>query len=95
MYSTHTPHTIPHTHTVSNNSGISSGCSAESSEIVLLDNDLSFRGSSDDTWFSFDDDEEGDDVQEDQLAMVPIIEGELKRKQLKKAGKNVSVSHVR
>ena len=65
----------------------------ESSEVVLLDNDQSFRGS-DGTgmWCSFDDDEEGDDVQEEHLAMVPILEGELKRKLLKKAGKNVSVS---
>ena len=61
--------------------------------MVLLDNDYSFRGS-DGTWCSFDDDEEGDDVQEEHLAMVPILEGELKRKLLKKAGKNVSVSHT-
>ena len=61
--------------------------------MVLLDNDLSFRGS-DGTgpWCGFDDDEEGDDVQEEHLAMVPIREGELKRKVLKKAGRNVSVS---
>ena len=68
----------------------------ESSEVVLLENDQSFRGSNSTgggTWCSFEDDEEGDDLEEEHLAMLPILEGELKRKLLKKAGKNVSVSN--
>ena len=39
-----------------------------------------------------EDDEEAYDVHEDHLAMAPILQGELKKKQLKKAGKSVSVS---
>ena len=102
---TPSPPTPPHTiYSVSNNSAISSGCSVESSEVVLLENDLSFpNGSADGSrstgigigaWCSFEeeDDEEGDDLEEEQLSMTPILEGELKRKLLKKAGKNVSVS---
>ena len=39
-----------------------------------------------------EDDEEAYDVHEDHLAMAPILQGQLKKKQLKKAGKTVSVS---
>ena len=85
-------HTHTHTHTVSYNSAISSGCSVGSGEVVLLDNDGSFRGRDNGTWCNFDDDEEADDVAEEHLAMTPLVEGELKRKLLKRAGKNVSVS---
>ena len=61
--------------------------------MVLLDNDHSLRGSDGTgTWCSFEDDEEGDDLAEEHLAALPILEGELKRKLLKRAGKNVSVS---
>lgn len=72
--------------------------------MVLLENNLGFLNSSADGsrstgigiggWCSFEeeDDEEGDDLEEEQLSMTPILEGELKRKLLKKAGKNVSVS---
>lgn len=83
-------------HPVSTNSALSSGCSADSSEVVLLDNDHSFRGSDSagTPWCSFEDEEEGDELAEEHLAAMPLLEGELKRKLLKRAGKNVSVSDV-
>jgi hypothetical protein len=62
--------------------------------VVLLDNDYRLRGSDSAgiTWCSFEEEDEGDDLGEEHLATLPILEGELKRKLLKRAGKNVSVS---
>lgn len=42
----------------------------------------------------YDEDEEADDLQEEHLAMVPVLEGSLKKRLLKKAGKSVSVSRI-
>ena len=60
--------------------------------MVLLDTDQSYQTLDNSGWCNFDDDDEADDLQEEQLAMVPLLEGELKRKLLKKEGKTVSVS---
>ena len=42
----------------------------------------------------YDEDEDVHDVYEEHLALTPILEGELKKKLLKKAGKSVSVSSM-
>ena len=75
---------------MSSNSALSTG-SCDSSEMVLLDNKghQALDDEHDD-----DDDEEADDLQEEHLAMVPVLEGQLKKRLLKKAGKNVSVSRT-
>ena len=72
---------------MSTTSGLSS-LSCDSSEVVLVQND-------EQGYQAFYDEEDDDayDVNEEHLAM-PIIQGELKKKLLKKAGKSVSVSDV-
>ena len=42
----------------------------------------------------YDEDEDVCEVYEEHLALTPILEGELKKKLLKKAGKSVSVSGI-